>query len=213
MIKGWRAAFEQDNFPFFFVQLPNFRGKNRDGTLSNWPELRAAQAAALKLPKTGMAVTIDIGLEDNIHPPNKQDVGKRLALAALNIHYQKDKPYQGPSLQKVKPKKNTLILTFDQVGKGIQPERAGENYGLQINNFEVAGDDNTFHKAHARIVGKNQIKVWSPKVSKPTNVRYAWKNNPSDINFYNSYGLPAPPFQTGNWEWETRDRKYVNEIK
>ncbi|MEM6377789.1 MAG: sialate O-acetylesterase, partial [Bacteroidota bacterium] len=213
MIKSWRTSFDQGDFPFLFVQLPNFRGKNRDGSLSNWPELRQAQTEALKLPNTGMAVTIDIGLENNIHPPNKQDVGHRLALAAFNLHYKKNQAFQGPTIQKMKQKRNALIITFEHTGEGLQSSKTGEDFGLQINNFEIAGADDIFYKAQARIIGKNQIKVWTKEVTQPINVRYAWKNNPSSVNLYNNHGLPAPPFRTGNWEWETRKNKYVDQIK
>ncbi|MEL7118984.1 MAG: sialate O-acetylesterase [Bacteroidota bacterium] len=213
MIKGWRAAFQQGDFPFLFVQLTNYHGKSRDGQFSNWPELRQAQAEALELPKTGMAVILDIGESKNIHPKNKQDVGKRLALAALNIHYKQKTPYQGPSILNLKRKKEALIVSFDHTCEGLKPGLEETYNDLSINHFELAGEDGVFHPAQARIINSNQLKVWSKDVSIPKHLKYAWKNDPVNANLYNSCGLPAAPFRTDIWEWETKGNKYIHLVK
>ena len=200
MIKNWRKDWGQDDFPFLFVQLANFRAVNPQPTESDWAELREAQLMTLALPNTGMAVIIDIGDAKNIHPKNKQDVGKRLALWALARSYEKELVYSGPIYKLMKTKGNKIILYFDHVGGGLI---AGGDEPLK--GFAIAGADRKFVWADARIDGDN-IVVSSDEVSAPVAVRYAWADNPV-CNLYNDQRLPASPFRTDKWPGITVDKK------
>jgi sialate O-acetylesterase len=153
--------------------------------------LREAQAMALKLPNTGMAVTIDIGDEKNIHPKNKVDVGKRLYLIANNMVYNKPVVFMGPTYESMVVKNKNVELSFKNVGKGLS-----SNEKL-LTAFEVAGADKKFYWADAEIVG-DKIILSSKEVAKPVAVRYAWSSNPA-ASLYNKEGLPAPPFRTDDW--------------
>ena len=157
---------------------------------------------ALDYPNTGMAVTIDIGEANDIHPKNKQDVGKRLALAAEKIAYQRNLVYSGPLFKAMKIKNDTVLLTFSHSGKGLVTRD-----GVAPVGFEIAGEDQKFHWAEARIINRNQIMVHSDRVPKPVAVRYAWQSNP-DTNLYNQEGLPASPFRTDDWPGMTIDNAY-----
>lgn len=200
MITDWRNHWEQGDFPFFFVQLAAFDRPSEP----TWPELREAQRKALELPNTGMAVTIDIGHPTNIHPENKWDVGKRLALGALNMVYGKDITYSGPVLEKAEPAGNQMKLTFTQVGEGL---KARGDYGYLM-GFEVSSDNEHFEFAKADIIDERTVLVWSEKVQDPVHVRYAWKNFPEEANLFNSEDLPASPFRTGDWTWITEGNLY-----
>jgi len=200
MIKNWRNDWGQGDFPFLFVQLANFRAVNPQPTESDWAELREAQLMTLALPNTGMAVIIDIGEADDIHPKNKQDVGKRLALWALARSYGKELVYSGPIYKSMKIKGNEIILYFDHVGGGLIA--AGDE---SLKGFAIAGADRKFVWADAKIDGDN-IVVSSGEVSAPVAVRYAWADNPV-CNLYNEEGLPASPFRTDNWGGITVDKK------
>jgi sialate O-acetylesterase len=191
MIEDWRRAWGQGDFPFFFVQLANFTPRNDQPVASDWAELREAQTMTLRLPKTGMAVIIDIGDAADIHPKNKQDVGGRLALAARKIAYGEDLVYSGPMYKSMKVEDGKVRLAFDHTGGG--PVAKGD----KLVGFAVAGDDQKFVWADARIDGKTVL-VGSPDVPKPAAVRYAWSNNP-ECNLYNKEGLPASPFRTDDW--------------
>jgi sialate O-acetylesterase len=169
-----------------------------------WPELREAQRKALELPNTGMAVTIDIGHPTNIHPENKWDVGKRLALAALKMVYAKDITFSGPVLEKAEPAGDQMKLTFSQVGVGLKVKG---DYGYLM-GFEVSADNEHFEFAKAEVIDEKTILVWSDKVQHPVHVRYAWKNFPGEANLFNSEDLPASPFRTGDWNWITEGNLY-----
>jgi sialate O-acetylesterase len=174
--------------PFLFVQLANYEPK---GDTEYWPMLRAAQAATTRLPKTAMACTIDIGDAKDIHPKNKQDVGLRLALAALNIAYGKDTPVSGPVFKSMEVDGNTATLSFGHVGKGLVQK------GDALDGFAVAGTDRKFVWAQARIVD-DKVVVSAEGVNEIVAVRYGWADNPR-VSLYNDAGLPAVPFRTDSW--------------
>ncbi|MCK4751100.1 MAG: 9-O-acetylesterase [Bacteroidales bacterium] len=200
MIRDWRMHWGQGDFPFYFVQLA---GYDRPAT-QTWPELREAQKMALELPNTGMAVTTDIGHPTNIHPENKWDVGKRLALPALRMVYGKDITWSGPVLEDVEQVDGKIKLTFSQVGDGL---RVKSDHGYLM-GFEVSEDGANFEYAQAMIKDEHTIHLWSQQVKKPQFVRYAWLNYPVNANLFNSDGLPASPFRTGTWEWITKGNTY-----
>jgi sialate O-acetylesterase len=200
MITDWRTHWEQGDFPFLFVSLANYMAPDNQPVESAWAELREAQTKTLSLPNTGMALAIDLGVAGDIHPRNKQDVGKRLALAALKKAYGKHLVYSGPIYQSVKFEGNKAIITFTEVGSGLV---AKDKYGY-VNSFAVSGADRKFVWAKAKITGKNTVEVYSDEVKSPVAVRFAWANNPDDLNLYNVEGLPANPFRTDDWPSVTR---------
>jgi sialate O-acetylesterase len=196
MIKDWRTQWEQGDFPFLFVQLANFMKADSLPAESTWAELREAQTMALSLPKTGMASAIDVGDALDIHPKDKQTVGKRLALSALKVAYNQNIENQGPVYSSMKASGNKIEITFDHVGKGLL---AKDKYGY-LKGFTISGSNHKFYWAKAVINGTNTIQVSSPDVAEPVAVRYGWANNPDDANLYNSDGLPAYPFRTDKWK-------------
>jgi sialate O-acetylesterase len=200
MIQNWRDDWGEGDFPFLFVQLANFMAAKPDPSDSEWAELREAQMMTLALPNTGMAVIIDIGDANDIHPKNKQDVGKRLALWALAKTYGKEMVYSGPIYKSMKVEGHNIVLHFDHVGGGLVAKE-----GEPSKSFAVAGADRKFVWADARIDG-DTIVVSSDKVPEPVAVRYAWADNPV-CNLYNKEGLPASPFRTDDWSGVTVDRK------
>ncbi len=200
MIQDWREAWAQGDFPFLFVQLANFMPARPEPSESAWAELREAQLMTLSLPKTGMAVAIDIGDANDIHPRNKQDVGKRLALNALAIAYGKKVVSSGPIYERMKREGNAIRLYFKHVDGGLTTPN-----GEPLKGFAIAGADRKFVWADARIEG-NTVVVSSPQVPEPVAVRYAWADNPV-CNLYNRAGLPASPFRTDDWPGVTQQRK------
>ena len=194
MIRDWRQQWGQGDFPFLFVQLANFMAPQTDpNEQSAWAELREAQTRTLALPNTGMAVIIDIGEADDIHPRNKKDVGARLARWALAQTYGRDGlVYSGPLYRSMEREGDAIRLHFDQVGGGLTtPE------GEPLMGFAIAGPDSVFVQAEARIEG-DAVVVSSPYVEDPVAVRYGWANNP-EATLYNEAGLPAAPFRTDEW--------------
>jgi sialate O-acetylesterase len=186
MIQDWRREWRIGAFPFLFVQLANY---GRVPEESTWPELREAQAMALGLANTGMAVTIDIGNPTDIHPKNKQDVGLRLALAARAIAYgEHDLEYSGPLFRQTTRDASGLRLWFDHAGAGLEAR------GGPLEGFQVAGRDGNFVSAQASISG-NSVLVSSAAVKHPVRARYAWAADAKG-NLFNDAGLPASPFQT-----------------
>jgi sialate O-acetylesterase len=164
------------------VQLPNFIGKSRD-----WATLRASQAKVAKdLPNVGLAITIDLGNPDNIHPTNKQPVGHRLALIAQKMAYGQDVACSGPTFKSLEVNGGEAVVTFNHVDDGLVA-RGGEVLG-----FEVAGDDGKFVPATGKIKGPTVI-LQADGVSSPQAVRYAWSNDPK-CTIYNAIDLPAAPF-------------------
>ncbi len=195
MIKNWRNKFNNQTMPYYYVQLASYMEPCENPCESDWALLREAQSMALSLPYTGMAVTIDIGDADNIHPKNKQDVGYRLSLAARKVVYHEDIVFSGPQYKSKEQGDNSIILTFDHVGDGL---KTTSKYKC-IQGFQVAGKDKIFYWAHAELIGKDKIRVTSDNVPDPVAVRYAWADNPDDANLYNSENLPAVPFRTDDW--------------
>lgn len=200
MIANWRELWG-DDFSFYFVQLANFlEPATEPGTPSAWAELQEAQLMTLSaLEEVGMAVANDIGAADDIHPTNKQEVGRRLALWALANDYGRDDlVHSGPLFKKMRAKKGRAIITFDHVGGGLAIRDGGE----KLARFEIAGADREWHWADAKIRGKRVI-VSSPEVPEPVAVRYAWASNPDGANLVNEEGLPASLFRTDDWEGMT----------
>jgi sialate O-acetylesterase len=194
MIQNWRETWKQGNFPFLFVQLHNYMESYDYPTESNWALTREAQMEALQLPNTAMAVAIDLGEWNDIHPLNKKDVAKRLALAARKTAYHEtDLVASGPIFQSVKIKGKKAILTFSNVGSGLTTKGS-----QKLKHFAIAGKNKKFVWAEAKIKGEKVI-VWSADIEKPVAVRYAWADNPEGANLYNKEGLPAAPFRTDNW--------------
>lgn len=189
MIKDWRQRFGVGDFPFYIVQLANFMERTNDPVQSGWAELRESQLwTAQNIPNTGIAVTIDIGEAHDIHPRNKQDVGKRLALEALAKTYGKQLVHQGPLYKGMKVEGNAVRLEFDHVGGGL------EQRGDKLAGFAIAGADGKFVHGEARIDGATVI-VTGAGIDQPTAVRYGWANNPP-ATLFNKDGLPASPFRT-----------------
>jgi sialate O-acetylesterase len=188
VITDWRKQWKQGDFPFLFVQLANYIPVKTSE--KGWPELREAQRKTLSLPNTGMAVTIDIGEWNDLHPLNKEDVGKRLALAAQHLAYHDKKiVYTGPTFLSMREEGNKIILTFANTGSGLSSK------GEALKHFTIAGTDKNFVEAQAVIRGR-EVVVWSDGVSHPVAVRYGWEDNPQGGNLFNNEGLPASPFRT-----------------
>ncbi|MDR2949487.1 MAG: sialate O-acetylesterase [Prevotella sp.] len=190
MITDWRTKWGYE-FPFYWVQLANFMAKDDKPVDSEWAELREAQTMTLSLPKTGEAVITDIGEAGDIHPRNKQDVGIRLALNALNKDYGKTGlVYSVPTFKSMDISGNKVVISFNNIGKGL---KSTSKYGY-IEGFAIAGADNKFVWAKAYIDG-DKVVAYSDNIPNPVSVRYSWSNNP-DVNLFNEEGLPAAPFRT-----------------
>jgi len=194
LVKDWWKNWKQGDFPFLFVQLPNFMEAKSEPSESNWALLREAQLKTLSLPNTAMAVTIDIGEWNDIHPLNKKDVGKRLALAAQKTAYGDEAVvYSGPLYKSMTVEGNKIILTFTNIGSGLMAKG-----GDQLKSFAICGTDKKFIWANAKIKN-NKVIVWSDEVENPVAVRYAWADNPEGANLYNKEGMPASPFRTDEY--------------
>ncbi len=202
MIQSWRDEWGIGDFPFYWVQLADYKNEKAEPADSDWAELREAQTMTMnKLRNTGEAVIIDIGEGRDIHPRNKQDVAKRLARWALAKDYGVKVACQSPTYKSMETKDNKIILTFDYAGPGLYAFDVNEAIG-----FTIAGDDKKFVKAKARIVGSDKVEVSADSVSNPVAVRYAWADNPI-CNLYSRDGLPATPFRTDDWKGMTADAK------
>ena len=205
MINDWRQHFKQGDFPFLFVQLSTFgsaEANSKNG--SGWAELREAQAMTLSLPNTGMAVITDIGNPTDIHPKNKQDVGKRLASIALHDVYEKTAEYTGPTYKSMQAAGNKVILTFTHIGSGLLVK---DKYGY-VKGFEIAGADKQFQYARATMEG-DKIIVQADGITQPVAVRYNWVDDASEGNLFNKELFPAAPFRTDDWEGITVKNKYA----
>jgi sialate O-acetylesterase len=189
LINDWRSGWK-DTIPFLFTQLSTYNYPDAEPEESQLAELREAQLKALSLPKTAMAVTVDVGSND-VHPLNKLDVGKRLALAAQGVAYNLDVVHSGPVYQSMQIEGDKIRLTFKHVGSGLM---AKDKYGY-LRAFAVAGKDKKFVWARAYIDG-NTVVVYHDAIKNPVAVRYAWGDNPADANLYNKDGLPTSPFRT-----------------
>tara|TARA_B110001452_G_scaffold266510_1_gene273588 strand:+ start:1238 stop:3160 length:1923 start_codon:yes stop_codon:yes gene_type:complete len=192
LIKNWRKDFNQGDFPFIFVQLANYLKPDNTPSKSGWAMLREAQSQTLKLPKTGMAVIIDIGEENDIHPRNKKDVGYRLSYEAERILTCSKEYPKLPTFKKKRVKGNKIILTFSNE-KYLQVK--GQD---SLKHFAIAGANKKFVWAKA-VIKDNKIVVWSSEISNPVAVRYAWGNNPKGVNLYSKKHIPISPFRTDNW--------------
>ena len=190
LIQDWRARWSQGEFPFYFVQLANHLSREATPGDSAWAELREAQTKVLRLPNTAMAVSIDIGEANDIHPKNKQDVGKRLAQNALVKHYGVKGVAAGPLYKRHSITNEKVTLTFSMVGSGLEIKPMDH----KIKGFAIAGKDMKFVWAEASMVN-DTIVVWSNDITDPVAVRYAWADNP-ECNVYNKEGFPMSPFRT-----------------
>ncbi|MCW3115636.1 MAG: 9-O-acetylesterase [Segetibacter sp.] len=191
LIADWRGKWKQPDLPFLYVQLPNFQEVQYVPSESQCAVLREAQLKTLSIPNTGMAVAIDLGEWNDIHPDRKKEVGERLALAALKVAYnEKDVVHAGPIYQSSNTEANKIILTFNNIGSGLIT-----NDGEELSRFEIAAADKKFVWATGKIEG-NKVIVWNETISNPMYVRYAWSDNPDGANLYNKEGLPASPFRT-----------------
>jgi sialate O-acetylesterase len=190
LITSWRSHLGQGDLPFFWVQLASYAAPT-DPTGRAWAFLREAQSRALSLPMTGQVVTIDIGDPGDVHPKNKQEVGRRLALLAKAKAYSVPVDYSGPEFRSVAQEGSSLRVSFDHAVDGLTAS------AKVVQSFEVAGADRKFHRATVAIEGESII-VRSPAVAQPVAVRYAWKDNP-EAELFNGAGLPAAPFRSDNW--------------
>ncbi|MDB6018807.1 MAG: 9-O-acetylesterase [Pedosphaera sp.] len=207
LIQDWREKWAQGNFPFLFVQLPNFNAPSKTPSEGRWPLVREAQLKALSLPNTGMAVTIDIGDADNIHPPDKLYVGQRLALVARHVAYGEDLVYSGPIYNSMTIDGNKIRINFSNIGGGLRlgtppPTATGEALATptELTGFAIAGMNQKFVWAKAILDGSTVV-VFSDAIQQPLAVRYDWGQNPSG-DLYNMEGLPASPFRTDDWSPE-----------
>jgi sialate O-acetylesterase len=203
LIQDWRKQWAEE-LPFYFVQLSSYGSNESANNGSNWAELREAQSLTLALPQTGMAITTDIGNPTDIHPTNKQDVGKRLSAIALAKDYGLKVPYQSPLYESLEVKANLAVVTFKNVTNGLM---AKDKFGY-VRGFEIAGADQVFYYAQAQIVG-NKVIVQHSKVQNPVAVRYAWSDSPDkDANLFSTEGLPANGFRTDTWKGITEEVQF-----
>jgi len=203
MITNWRDEWKRE-FPFYFVQLSSFGGFQGSDKGSEWAELREAQTMTLKLPKTGMAITTDIGDPYNVHPRDKADVGFRLGAKALTLTYDKTGFYQSPQYNSVGFKNGYAEVKFNYADSGLVVK---DKYGY-IKGFELAGSDHKFYYAQAAIVDGNKVKVWCDQVKQPVAVRYGWTDSPIDANLFNKEGFPVATFRSDNWKGLTEGKKF-----
>jgi sialate O-acetylesterase len=191
LIQDWRKQWQQPTVPFLFVQLPNFMEVNYSPSESSWARLRESQLKALSEPNTAMAVAIELGEWNDIHPGNKKPIGDRLALAARNLTYgEKDLVYSGPLFESAQIDGQKIVLRFTHVGSGLITYD-----GEPLQQFAIAGEDKKFVWAKA-VIENNTVVVWHDAIAFPKFVRYAWADNPQGANLYNKEGLPASPFRT-----------------
>jgi sialate O-acetylesterase len=194
LITSWRREWQGSaaDFPFFWVQLPNFGAVDTVPPVrSAWATIRESMTSALSLPNTGQAITIDIGDPGDIHPRNKADVGKRLALVARSVAYGQDVVAYGPTYRAHTIRNGRVTIEYDHTGGGLVSRSAGDD----VRGFAIAGRDGRFVWAHARIA-EDRVVVWSEQVPDPVEVRYAWGSSPDHPGLYNAEGLPAAPFRT-----------------
>ena len=210
MITDWRSRWQQGDFQFITVQLPNFKPPQVNPVETDgWVMVRESELRTLRLKNTGIAITVDVGMEKDIHPKNKQAVGQRLALWALGTTYKRDIVYSGPlySSQQIrlssknaagKERPGAVTLHFDHVGDALKTSD-----GEKLRGFAIAGEDRQFYPGSAYIRDDGTVMVSSPKVPTPVAVRYGWAPNP-DCNLVNAAGLPASPFRTDRWAFDQK---------
>lgn len=189
MIVNWRKKWKQGDFPFLYVQLPNFMRASDSPVQSNWAQLRQAQLNTLSLPNTGMIVAIDVGEWNDLHPVNKKAIGSRLALLAREKVYGEAIYGSSPMVASYKIEGCKVILTYNTIGSGLIAKD-----GETLNHFAIVGTEGHYVWAKAKLQD-NKVIVWNDDVPKPTAVRYAWADNPASANLYTNEGLPAVPFE------------------
>lgn len=193
LIRDWRNQWEQEELPFLYVQLANFLESKDQPEESNWALLREAQTQTLAVPNTGMAVAIDVGEWNDIHPLNKKTVGQRLARTAKHVAYKENIIPAGPLFETYSKEGDSIVIFFKNTGDGLVSRN-----GDTLRHFAIAGKDGKFKWAHAEI-REDKVVVSHPEVKDPVAVRYAWADNPAGANLYNKEGLPASPFRTDDW--------------
>ena len=197
LIKDWRNKFRNSKLPFYYVQLPGFGDYNYLPSESGSAIIREAGLKTLAIPNTGMAITIDLGEWNDIHPDRKKEVGDRLALIARHFNYgENELEYSGPLYQSSEIKGNKIVVNFTHTSDGLVAIDGGE-----LSSFAIAGADKKFVLAKAKIVG-NTVEVFSPEIHEPKYVRYAWADNPVNPNLFNTEKLPASPFRTDDQQRE-----------
>jgi sialate O-acetylesterase len=203
MITDWREQFGQGNLPFIFAQLPAYGTVKNEPveSRSEWPDLRESQADALSLPKTAMAVILELGTPDNIHPHNKKPVGNRMANAAMKMVYDFKNAPQSPLFKSYTIVGNEVHIHFTNVGTGLSVRDDS-----LLKGFAIAGADKAFVWADAKIIRKDEIVVSAQSIKEPASVRYAWANSPVEANLVNKEGLPAAPFRTDDWKLFTEGK-------
>ncbi|MGN6712096.1 sialate O-acetylesterase [Anaerocolumna jejuensis] len=195
LIKGWRRDWKQEDFPFIFVQLPNFTIDIRAGEMG-WQKIREAQRQALVLPNTAMAVTIDLGEDNDLHPTEKKEIARRLSLCARVLTGKEKLEYSGPQIMEAAYSGEEIVLTFSHAQTGI----VTQNDSLYPGNFSTAGENKHYQKSEALITGNRVILKWKNSngetmIQRPEYVRYAFSNSPVEALLYNKEGLPASPFE------------------
>ncbi len=204
MINNWRQKWNQGDFPFYFVQLASFFAGGNSNEGCGWAELQEAQTMTLSLSNTGMVVTTDLVTNPrDIHPTNKQDVGKRLAALALNNVYQKPMVCSGPMYKSMEIIGKQVVVSFDDIGSGLSTP---DKYGY-IRGFEIAGEDQVFYYANAYIKD-NKVILSCDEVEKPIAVHFSWVGDATESNLFNKEGFPAVPFRTDDWKTVTKGEKY-----
>ncbi len=201
MITHWRKEWNQGDFPFYWVQLADFRDEATEPGDSSWAELRESQSKTLSLPNTGQAVIYDIGEGRDIHPRNKLDVAKRLARIALARDYGKKIHYLSPSFDSMEIKGNKALLTFKDVGSTLYSFDTRD-----VKGFAVAGADKKWHRATGTVKGKDKVEVTCAAVPNPVAIRYAWAENPV-ANLRSRENLPVDPFRTDDWPGITEPKE------
>ena len=200
MIADWRRLFAQGDVPFYIVSLPAFMQRSPTPVDAEWAELRESQAlTAASVPNSCLAVTIDTGDADNIHPKDKLPVGERLARCALANYYGEHVVYSGPTLASVERLPGEIRLHFTHTDGGLVVK------GAKLEEFSIAGKDRKWVWADARVEGDTVV-VSSPLVPNPQEVRYAWQSNPA-ATLFNGAGLPAAPFRTDHWPGITESHR------
>ncbi len=189
MITSWRGLWGDETLPFYFVQLASYQAREKEPSSGGWAFMRESQTKTLTLPHTGMAIAIDIGDATNVHPKNKQDVGKRLALwAKRDCHGETGTVVSGPIFASSTVEGDRIRIHFTHIGGGLEAK------GDELKGFAIAGPDKVFRWAKAKIDGDSVV-AWNETIPNPAFVRYAWANNPK-CTLYNAAGLPAVPFRT-----------------
>jgi sialate O-acetylesterase len=205
MIQTWRDEWKQGDFPFYWVQLADFMAEKAEPAESTWAELREAQTMTMsRLPNTGQAVIVDLGEANDIHPRNKQEVGRRLARWALAKDYGVKVAYESPLYKSLEVQGGKAVVTLDHVGAGLRTFDVAD-----VRGFAIAGADKKFVSAKAKILGSDKIEVSSDQVSEPVAVRYAWADNPI-CNLGTKEGLAVTPFRTDDWPGMTIGKTFGN---